>query len=265
MTDQIQSHEGRSLFGMHPLAYDRVRPAYPDWIFAALTAEGALAPNVATLDVGAGTGNASEQALQRGAGPLVLLEPDQRMHPFLRDRFARSGVSFASTTFEDFTAPAGSFDLILSGTAFHWVRQDVGWHKLRELLAPGGTVALFWNVFQVLGAPDPFHEATRELLAPLAASPSGAPDALPYALDHRAREGQARAAGFSRMTYLQGTWTYTLDSAGVVALYGGFSGVARLPEAARGRLLAQLREIAESRFSGQVVRNVTSCLYVLRV
>jgi hypothetical protein len=44
-----------------------------------------------------------------------------------------------------------------------------------------------------LGADDPFHDATKTLLAPLSTSPSGVPDSLPHGLDCSAREADAHA------------------------------------------------------------------------
>lgn len=51
---------------------------------------------------------------------------------------SRSG----SRPFEDFAAAEGSFDLIVSGAAFHWVDPEVKFRKSAGLLRPGGWLAL---------------------------------------------------------------------------------------------------------------------------
>jgi hypothetical protein len=45
-------------------------------------------------------------------------------------------VCFKATSFEDFAAPEGSFDLIISGTAFHWIDPEVKFRKSASLLRP---------------------------------------------------------------------------------------------------------------------------------
>ena len=121
-----------------------------------------------------------------------------------------------------------------------------------------------WNVFQQLGEEDEFHEATRSLLSPLASSPSGAPDTVPYALDREQRTAELRSAGFDQISYEQAQWSYSISTAQVGELYAGFSSIQRLPESERDRLLEKLMAIADSRFSGKVTRNMTTCLYQCR-
>jgi SAM-dependent methyltransferase len=54
-------------------------------------------------------------------------------------------VRFEATSFEDFAAPAASFELVASASAFHWVDPAVRWSKSAQLLAPGGWIALLYN------------------------------------------------------------------------------------------------------------------------
>jgi len=261
--ERIDPAEGRRLFGADPDAYDRVRPDYPGWIFTDLALSGALFHGAATLEIGAGSGLATRHLLAGGANPLTLLEPDARFAGALSRicEPARSACVILQEPFESASLPPASFDLIVAATAFHWLDPATAFAKARALLKPDGTLALLWNVLQVLGEPDPFHEATAELLAPLAASPSGAPDTLPYPLDHEVRIAEAAAAGFRHATYRESYGSVTLNADEVCLLYGTFSSEQRLPPAEREALLATLGTLAAQRFGGRVVRNVTSCLY----
>ena len=121
----------------------------------------------------------------------------------------------------------------------------------------------FWNLLQDLDKEDAFHEATESLLAPLATSPAGAPNALPFALDRNARETEALSSGFTGVEYSESRWTLTLDTQQIGKLYEGFSPVQRLDPDHRSELLQQLMTIADQKFNGTVERNVTSCLYLL--
>ncbi len=266
MSEFIDREEGRRLFGADPSGYEAARPPYPDWIFATLLREAGLAEGCAVVEVGAGPGSATRRLLLAGAEPFWVLEPDSQFRAGLRDLLAEAGTEtkLLCEPFESAVLPEQRFDLLVSATAFHWVAPELGLRKARRVLRPGGTAALFWNVLQVLDWEDPFHEATAALLAELAVSPSGAPDTLPFALDQRARRRDAAAAGFEDVDYRQSCWRYRLDTAGVVALYSGFSAIARLPETPRRKLLDALAAIADRDFGGVVERNVTSCLYLMR-
>ncbi len=266
MTDRIDPGEGRRLFGLDPEGYDDVRPEYPDWIFESLRRSGALYRGAATLEIGPGPGTATGRLLELGADPLTLLEPDERFAErlALTTRAAGSRCTIVHQSFEDTEPGEGQFDLVAAATSFHWLDPVPALRKVRGILRDDGCLALFWNVFQDLNKPDPFHDATAALLAPLAASPSGAPDAVPFALDRAAREAEARRAGFSAISYEESHWAYEISTTQVGRLYGGFSSIQRLEADARRELLADLMRIAEVEFSGRVTRNMTSCLYLIR-
>jgi ubiquinone/menaquinone biosynthesis C-methylase UbiE len=59
-----------------------------------------------------------------------------------RRRLDGSGVSFQVASFEEFAAAEASYDLIVSGTAFHWVDPGVKFRKAGRLLRQGGWLAL---------------------------------------------------------------------------------------------------------------------------
>ena len=264
--ERIPREEGRRLFGADPDAYDAARPPYPDWIFESLRASGALFAGAATLEIGPGSGTPTRRLLEHGIRPLTLIEPDDRLAGVLLKRIlpGNDHCELRTESFEEADLPDGYFDLAVAATAFHWVDPRSGLSKLRRVLTPAGTAALIWNLFQDPGKPDPFHEATKSLLAPMAVSPSGAPDTLPWALDRAAREREARRAGFTRVSYEESRWSYEISTEQVGMLYANFSGVQRLPAGERSRLLNALMDIAEDAFAGRVVRNMTSCLYQLR-
>lgn len=267
MPEFISTREGRRLFGLNPEGYADVRPDYPDEIYAFLHAHHALVPNTATLEIGAGSGLATRRLIERGANPITVIEPDSRFAPLLQglSKTSDAEVRLIQNAFEDADLASASFDLVAAATSFHWLDPSVAIGKIAAVLRPGGYAALWWNVFGDLEREDPFHEATRSMLADLAISPSGAPDAIPFALDRRAREAEfARSGKFEAVAYAQTRWTLVLDAAQVGRLYESFSHIQRLPKAQRLVLLQQLMDIAQTQFSGRVERNMTSPIYLFR-
>jgi SAM-dependent methyltransferase len=123
-------------FGAAARVYDQRRPRYPSQLIDDLLSGGARA----VLDVGAGTGIASEQLLARGANVLAV-EPDPRMAEVARGK----GIPIEIGTFESWQPAERRFDLVVFGSSFHWVDPDIALPKAHRLLRSGGRLALMWN------------------------------------------------------------------------------------------------------------------------
>ncbi|MDT5081126.1 MAG: hypothetical protein QOJ80_5763 [Mycobacterium sp.] len=135
-------------FGAAARLYDARRPRYPAELIDDLLMHGA--PTV--LDVGAGTGIASEQLLDRGANVLGI-EPDPRMAELARGK----GVPIEIATFENWKPAERRFDLVVFGQSFHWVNPEIALPKVHRLLQSGGRLALMWNRLV------PTHPTQRDL------------------------------------------------------------------------------------------------------
>jgi SAM-dependent methyltransferase len=132
-------------FGTVAATYDRVRPGTPPELVDAVLARAfpAGTPLGRAVEVGAGTGLATQAFAARGVD-VTCYEPDPAMAAVLRDRFAdRPGVHVVPDRFEN--ARDGGFGLLFSAQAWHWIDPAVRWDRAADVLAPGGTLALFWN------------------------------------------------------------------------------------------------------------------------
>ena len=132
-------HEDRhraTSFGSNPELYHRTRPSYPPDLVDFLMKG---APHD-VLDVGSGTGITTALFSARGCRVLGV-EVDDRMASYAR----RLGAQVETASFEDWNARGRSFDLIVSGQAWHWVDPVRGAHKPAEVLWPRGRIGVFWN------------------------------------------------------------------------------------------------------------------------
>jgi SAM-dependent methyltransferase len=141
--------DGRDLgrvFNEVPELYDRVRPAYPDELFADLAAITGVDGPSPVLEVGCGTGQATRSLAALGY-PVTAVEPGADMAALARRRLAAFGaVNVENSTFEEWDDAGRRFDVLVSASAWHWVDPAVGWRRAHDVLRPGGWMALVANV-----------------------------------------------------------------------------------------------------------------------
>ncbi len=125
-------------FGADPERYDRVRPSYPAAMVDAILAE---VPGRDVLDVGCGTGIAA-RLFREAQCHVTGIEPDSRMADFAR----RQGFEVDVARFEEWARAGRTFDVLVSGTTWHWIDPPVGALRAAETLPSGGVFAAFWNV-----------------------------------------------------------------------------------------------------------------------
>jgi SAM-dependent methyltransferase len=261
----VERNFGREAFGLDPANYHAARPAYPAATWAALRERAGLGPGIDILEIGAGTGLATASLLMHRPRRLVAVEPDVRLADFLRTAVVDSRLQVLASPFETADLAEGSFDLVASATAFHWLEALPALKRIHDLLCPGGAVALWWNVFGDSSRPDPFHEATTHLFAGRRTSLSdGGAGRPPHALDAEERVREFVETGFvpDRPEFIR--WVLRLDAAGIRNLYSTYSNVVALPPAERVHLLESLVSIAASQFDGRVERNMTTAIYTAR-
>lgn len=131
----------RSLsFGSAADSYERYRLGYPGEVVDAVLAY-AGRPVLSAVEVGAGTGKATRVFASRGIA-VTALEPDADMARVLERTTRGLPVKSVVATFEQFSAQQ-RFDLVYAAAAWHWTDAATRWTRARELLVPGGVLALF--------------------------------------------------------------------------------------------------------------------------
>jgi SAM-dependent methyltransferase len=261
---RIDRQEGRRLFGLDPAAYDSARPGHAERVYEVLVERCGLRPHTSALEIGPGTGQATRRLLELGAEPVVTIEPNPELAAYLEDSLGPL-VDVWVVALEDAHLPANAFDLAVAASSFHWVDEKVGLTKVFAALEPGRWVATWWTLFGEGGKPDAFITATSPLLADLDASPTAGTEGRPrHALDTEARLAALSAAGFEDAEHEVVTWQAGWDTAGIRALYGTFSPIARLDEARRTEILDGIARIAEGDFAGRVERTLLTSLYTAR-
>lgn len=259
----------RDLFGDAVDDYDSGRPPYPERVYELLVQRCGLGPGARVVEVGPGTGQASGRLLALGA-TVTAVELDERLAERLRSKHGSARLSVAVSSFEAAALPAASFDLVVAATSFHWVDPGVGLLRAAEVLAPGGWLALWWNVFGDRSRPDPFGEALLpfiEACPDLAGDPPGAgavpSGSHPYSVDVAARIAEIDATGrFGPVHHETIRWTGRHTPAQIRALFGSYSPWLALPTPVRLEMLATVESLARDRFGGLVERPYLTPIYL---
>ena len=145
MPSQDRRATGR-LFDEVPDLYDRVRPTYPDELFADLLGITGIHAGSSVLEVGCGTGQATRSLAALGL-PVTAVEAGPGMAALARQRLGGfDNVQVETSTFEDWDGQGRQFDLLLAAASWHWVDPSIGWTKAHEILRPGGWMALIGNI-----------------------------------------------------------------------------------------------------------------------
>jgi SAM-dependent methyltransferase len=138
-----ESTPQRLVFGAAAEQYDLIRPGYPAALVTDVLAHCGGA-GVTAVEAGAGTGKATRAFAGQGLR-IAAVEPDPAMAGILAASCAGyPGVTVVVSSFEDYV-PAEPCGLLFSAQAWHWMDPEVRWAHAAGALAPGGSLALFWN------------------------------------------------------------------------------------------------------------------------
>lgn len=248
-TGMTEQREQRGVFGEAAGQYAAARPDYPPELVADVLAYAGSGP---ALEVGAGTGKASVAFAAHGLD-LTCLEPDPRMAAVLtRNCQPYPRVSVVVDRFESWR-PDRRYQLLLSAQAWHWVDPGRRTDLAYAALAPGGAIALFWNIF---AAVDPaVHHALVAVDARHGLPPGEAPHAhhVDEYADDVMRRGQEereglRLRGDGRFTELVTRWyrrNITYQTAGYLDLLSSISWYRLLEPGRRDAVLAEVVEVVD--------------------
>lgn len=129
--------------------YLRARSAYPAAMIEHVIDAAALSPESKILDIGCGSGQATMDFVSRDYH-VVGIDPAARAIELLAERCKNyPNVELVQSTLEDFST-AENFDLIVCAQAFHWLDAETASSRISKLLHPGGHVALFWHLQDVV-------------------------------------------------------------------------------------------------------------------
>ncbi len=119
------------------------------------------------LDLGCGYGWHCRYAREHGARQVLGIDLSRKMLERAGQFGADSGIEYRRGAMEDLDFPEGSFDVVLSSLALHYVKDFLGMvSSIARWLAPGGTFVFSTEhpVFTAYGSQDWYYGENGEIL-----------------------------------------------------------------------------------------------------
>ena len=132
----------RKVFDRIPEQFDRWRPRYCDAAFDAVIQYSKLGPGKCALEIGPGTGQATEPILQTGCDYLAI-ELGEHLAAYMEQKFQPyDNFHIVNADFETYDFDPRKFDLVYSAATIQWIPEEIAFGRSFDLLKPGGTLAM---------------------------------------------------------------------------------------------------------------------------
>ena len=254
---QIERKQAARSFDRVALDYERYRPSYPAGVVERILARTHLPGHARILEVGSGTGKATELFVARGYS-VTCIEPGKNLAAVAAEKFVGRPVKIATAAFEDWNGEDEAFDLVVSAQAWHWINPQVGYVRAARALNAHGSLALLWNMYPNQSSPitSEFDEVYRRTAPQMSKKIDDTETVIHNRIEEILNSGYFRPVEVHRFH-----WTKRYTAAEHIGLLGTYSDHLALPEKNRQRLFEALAEVIE-RHGGSFERQYLTTLFV---
>ena len=139
----MTENEFRTIFDTIPEAFDRHRTRYCPELFANLLERSGAGPESSVLELGPGTGQATEPLLDAGCD-YTGIELGSNFVRVLTEKYGpRTNFHLIHDDFITHDFGEKRYDLIYSAATIQWIPEETAFGKTFALLKPGGMLAMF--------------------------------------------------------------------------------------------------------------------------
>ena len=150
--------ELRKVFDTIPEQFDRYRPRYSPALFADLIACAGVGPGKSALELGPGTGQATDPILETGCDYHAIELGEHLCEMMKRKYGARENFDIVLGDFITHDFGSRRFDLVYSAATIQWIPEEIAFTKTFGLLKPGGTLAMLLTVTAAFAEDAGFEE-----------------------------------------------------------------------------------------------------------
>jgi SAM-dependent methyltransferase len=253
----------RVTFEEVPELYDRVRPRYPAAIFDDLLALAGLRPGSRVVEIGCGTGQATEPLAERGL-VLLAVELGPRLAELARRKLTRFPlVEVVNDDFETWEPPEAPFDAVVAFTSFHWLDPSLRYAKPAWLLRDGGSLAVVDTAAVLPESGDPFWVEVQEDYDAVVPSPDNRPAPAPAEVGDLTDALEASSL-FGDVVVRRYLWEVEYTAQAWIDVMNTYSPNRALDPSTRRRLFERIHRRIESRPDGRVRKHYLATLNAAR-
>lgn len=253
--------------------YDLARPTYPEEVYQQIMQFSEIGENANILEVGAGTGQATDlfvnsnrysESIKINNFYLDLLEVSDEQVAFLKNKYHKyPQITVKKDYFEEYKKDK-QYDLIYSATAFHWVKSDIGYPKAWEMLKPGGTLAVFWQMSSVTYYDDEIFKGLNAIKQKYLPNESLGFDTQGINKVKEKRISQIQSGGYFEMPEIyEFRWVDTYDADKYTKLVNTYSSTQTLPEDVKNSYLEEIKKYINNN-GGIVILPQLVMLYLVK-
>ena len=137
--------EFRKIFDTIPEKFDQYRPRYSRELFDALIRYAEIGSGKEVLELGPGTGQATDPILNTGCD-YHAIELGEHLYEKMKEKYSdRPNFSIVNDDFITHDFGEQKFDMIYSAATIQWIPEEVAFGKTFELLKPGGVLAMLFT------------------------------------------------------------------------------------------------------------------------
>lgn len=157
----------RKVFDSIPEEFDNWRTRYCDKLFADIIEFAKLDSGKTALEIGPGTGQATEPILKTGCSYLAI-ELGENLAAYTLNKFSTyDNFQIVNADFEAYDFGQLQFDLIYSAAAFQWIPEEIGYPKVYQILKNHGTFTTMWTLTDEKSANESLYSRIQEIYADL--------------------------------------------------------------------------------------------------
>ena len=133
----------RKTFDKIPERFDKYRPRYCKELFQELEMVCGLNFGKRVLEIGPGTGQATEPILKTGCD-YTAIELGENFTALMKDKFGcYQNFHIVNADFENYSFNENIYDLVYSAATIQWIPEEIAFAKTYKMLKPGGYLAMF--------------------------------------------------------------------------------------------------------------------------
>lgn len=142
LVKEMEQEEFRKVFDTIPEQFDKYRVRYSQELFDSLNEYAKVGPGVKVLELGPGTGQATEPVLRTGCD-YHAIELGEHLYQKMKEKYgALQNFHIVNDDFITHDFGDEKFDLIYSAATIQWIPEEVAFGKTFSLLKPGGVLAM---------------------------------------------------------------------------------------------------------------------------